>query len=181
MSRQLNFKPLKNSIEGKINEWISYSLAVIAIIGFWYIYSIARPPEDKNFYYAFPGVLFLFALFAFITNKRTNRVSYLELDNNRVKLEFEKNRMKTQVFIPFSELKIELYELKDESGNFSGLRLRFINLTDKKKYDFPKNSWGYENLEKIYLAVKERKNEEIPDKEAKIFEQLQITNNSSRK
>ena len=108
------------------------------------------------------------------------KVHYLEFSNNNIYARFTRGYSQHNITLPISSTDINLIELKDYRSFFDGIQINVLNKNIGTKLRLLDSDWSYETFEKIYLEFKKRKNENIPENEIKVYEQLQIMNRTRK-
>ncbi len=104
----------------------------------------------------------------------------MEFSNNNIYARFTRGNSQDNITLPISSTDINLIELKDYRSFFDGIQINMLNKNVGAKLRFLDSDWNYETFEKIYLEFKKRKNENIPENELKVYEQLQIMNGTKK-
>lgn len=156
------------------------NLLIILLFGILTFSTVKFDFEENPILFLAPGILIIQIVILKLIKFNYKKVHYLEFSNNNIYARFTRGNSQDNITLPISSTDINLIELKDYRSFFDGIQINMLNKNVGAKLRFLDSDWNYETFEKIYLEFKKRKNENIPENELKVYEQLQIMNGTKK-
>ena len=156
------------------------NLVLILLLGILIFSTVKFNFEENPLLFLVPVILIFQISIRELIRFNYKKVYYLEFSNNNIYARFTRRKSQHNITLPLWSTYINLIELKDYRSFFDGIQINVLNKNVATKLRLLDLDWSYDAFEKIYLEFKKRKNENIPENEIKVYEQLQIMNGTRK-